>query len=159
MSDNNAEPEVKVRGTKQRRTTAKNKSKHSNWLLTISSNQRYKPDDPHKEADSEIFEEVVQDLSKNISKYINFRQSGHSWSKDHIDDVDVSYGIEWGEKSRALHCHVLVKIRHNSKISLDYDGIKDLFKERLGLPNIYFDSRLVKTTDEQYILSYISKMH
>jgi len=137
----------------------KEKSKFSNWLLTISTNQRYKADDPHKEEDGEIFEEIVQDLSKNISKYVQFRQTGHSWSKDFIHDVNVSYGVEWGEKSHALHCHVLVKIRHNSKISLNYDGIKSLFKERLGLPNLYFDSRLMKTTDEQYVLDYISKMH
>ena len=52
---------IKIKGNKQdMKKKEKNiKPKHSNFLLTINTNQQYKDDDEHLQDDIEIFDESI----------------------------------------------------------------------------------------------------
>lgn len=158
MSDQEKAPKVTIKGTRQRRTEPKAKPKYSNWLLTINSNQSYKEDDPHRESDAEIMEEAVVDILNNIKSYIRIEDENGSWSSTSINSVEVDYGVEYGPKQRRLHCHIFVRVKHNTKVKLDYQGIKKAYCDALGLDNCYFDSKLIRTSSEQWVTQYISKL-
>ena len=158
MSDNEEQaPVIKVRGRRAKQTDKKEKPRASNWFVTISTNQRYKPDDPHKESDAEILEELVEEILQDLPKYIKIKEEGHIWSIKHIQDVDTTYTVEYGPRSRALHTHIFIKTKHQTKLQLDYTKIKERFKERLGLDNVYCHVRLMRRTTEQDIENYLAK--
>jgi hypothetical protein len=151
------EPVIKVKGGRQTRVQKKEKLKYSHWFITLSTNQRYKEDDPNKESDSEIFEEVIQDILQNVPKYVKMPE-GETWSKEKIEEVDCDFTIEWGSTTNALHCHALVKIKHRSRLQLDYASIKEKVKEELGVSNVYMQTKLVKAGGDNFLLEYIDKV-
>lgn len=149
---------LKISGGRQKREKAKEKSKYSCFLVTINTNQRYKADDQYMESDSEFFENIVRtEILEKLPDYVNVMQEGHSWSNDHIDGVDVDYILERGEKYNALHAHILIKIKHRSKVQLNYKTMKQRVVERLGLKNVYFDCKLVRPTSDDWLKDYIYK--
>lgn len=158
MSEDDNKPEIKVRGRRQNTTVKKERAKVSNWLLTINSQQRYDEDDPEKDEDAEVFEDSVNEILKDLPHYVNVTEEGHSWSKDHIEDVSADYVVEWGPKTRCLHAHVLVKIKHRTKIRLDYEAIRKKIERDLGV-TIYFNSKLVRPSSDDFLLEYISKYY
>lgn len=152
-----SEPQIKVRGGRQRRTEKKEKLKYSHWFITLSTNQRYDADDPSKDSDAEVFEAVIEDILKNIPKYVKMPDD-HAWSTERIEDVDGEYTVEWGPKTKALHCHALIKIKHRSKLQLDYGALKEKVKSELGLNEVYMNTRLVKAGGSEWLAEYIDKM-
>lgn len=153
------EPEIKVKGRRQARMTdRKVRTKKSNWLLTISTNQRYADSDEHLADDEEIFEEAILRLLNNLGDFVKINQEGHSWSKSVIEKADTDYVIERGGKTKALHCHILVKIHHTSNLRLDYDKIKNQIKDDLELNNVYINAKLVRPSSDDWLEEYIDKM-
>ena len=47
------------------------KPKVSNFLLTINTNQQYKPEDEHLSDDIEVFENSIVNILENIQDYVN----------------------------------------------------------------------------------------
>ena len=83
-------PNIKIKGNIQdMKKKEKNiKPKHSNFLLTINTNQQYKDDDVHLQDDIEIFDESIKTIFNNIDQYINLPETD-KWDDDFIKDVDV----------------------------------------------------------------------
>ena len=96
----------------------------TNFLLTINTNQQYKENDEHLNADISIFETTINDILNHIDEYINLPQ-GDKWNDDTIKDADIDYTIERGTKKGQLHIHILFKFKHHTKIQLNYQKIKD----------------------------------
>jgi LPS O-antigen subunit length determinant protein (WzzB/FepE family) len=92
-------PQIKIKGKIQdMNKKQKNvKPKHSNFLLTINTNQQYKDDDEHLNDDIKIFENTIQDILNKIDEYINLPQ-GDIWNDETIKDCDIDYTIERGTK-------------------------------------------------------------
>jgi hypothetical protein len=132
------------------------KTKKSSFHLTISTNQKYADDDPHLQNDSEVFDEVMSDILNNIEHYVKLPE-GHSW--DAVNDADIDYILERGKHKLGsrLHAHVLFRFNHRTKLQLDYQKIKDKICGELGLHDVYLHNRLVRPTEGQNILSYLSK--
>lgn len=148
-----------IRGGKQTREAPKQKARYSCFLVTINTNQRYKADDKYKQSDTDFFENVIRaDILEKLPNYIKVIEDGHSWSNNHIHDVTVDYVMEFGGKTNSLHAHILIKIKHNSKVQLNYQLMKEKVKESLGLKNIYFNNRLVRPTSDDWLMDYIDKM-
>ena len=152
-------PQIKIKGKVQdMNKKEKNvKPKHSNFLLTINTNQQYKDNDEHLQDDIEIFDESIKTILNNIDQYINLPETD-KWDDDTIKDVDVDYVIERGSKKGQLHIHILFKFKHHSRLQLNYEKIKDKLKTDLGLENLYMYNRLIRNNGSENVLDYLNKM-
>jgi hypothetical protein len=152
-------PNIKIKGKIQdMNKKEKNvKPKHSNFLLTINTNQQYKENDEHLQDDIEIFDESIKTILNNIDQYINLPETD-KWDDNTIKDVDVDYVIERGGKKGQLHIHILFKFKHHSRLQLNYEKIKDKLKTDLGLQNVYMYNRLIRNNGSENVLDYLSKM-
>ncbi len=152
-------PQIKIKGKIQdMNKKEKNvKPKHSNFLLTINTNQQYKENDEHLQDDIEIFDHSIKTILNNIDQYINLPETD-KWNDDTIKDCDIDYTIERGSKKGQLHIHILFKFKHHSKIQLNYTKIKDKLIKDLGLKNVYMYNRLIRNNGSENVLDYLSKM-
>ena len=151
-------PIIKVSGKVQNlEKVIKNvKPKQTNFLLTINSNQQYKDDDKHLKDDIEIFDGSINQLLNNIDDYIKLPDDV-SWNDKTIKSCDIDYTIERGTKKRQLHIHIMFKIRHFTKIQLNYDKIKTKICNDLELNNVYMYNRLLKPNESDNVEDYINK--
>lgn len=148
---------IKVKGGRQGKNTERQvRPKKSCFLLTISTNQRYKEDDPNLENDELVFEEAVKKVLRNLPSHINVIEEGHKWDSTHIKDVDVDYTIERGVTGQ-LHTHILLKFNHHTKLRLDYASIKKSILDDLGLDNLYMQNKLVRPTSDDWLRDYLAK--
>ena len=151
-------PIIKVSGKVQNlEKVIKNvKPKQTNFLLTINSNQQYKDDDKHLKDDIEIFDGSINQLLNNIDEYIKLPEND-SWNDKLIKSCDIDYTIERGTKKGQLHIHIMFKIRHFTKIQLNYEKIKNKICKDLGLENIYVYNRLLRPNESDNVEDYINK--
>jgi hypothetical protein len=151
-------PIIKVSGKVQdlKKVIKNVKPKQTNFLLTINSNQQYKDDDKHLKDDIEIFDHSINQLLNNIDDYIKLPESD-TWNDKLIKSCDIDYTIERGTKKGQLHIHIMFKIRHFTKIQLNYDKIKTKICNDLGLENIYVYNRLLKPNESDNVEDYINK--
>ena len=156
MTDN--KPTIKIKGKVQDMTKKERniKPKQSNFLLTINTNQQYKEDDEGLKNDIEVFDVSVKESLNNIEQYINLPETD-KWDDHFIKDIDIDYVLERGQKKGQLHIHILFKIKHLTKIQLNYDKIKDKIKTDLGLTNIYMQNKLLRMSNNDSIVDYLNK--
>ena len=151
-------PIIKVSGKVQNlEKVIKNvKPKQTNFLLTINSNQQYKDDDKHLKDDIEIFDHSINQFLNNIDEYIKLPDND-SWNDKLIKSCDIDYTIERGTKKGQLHIHIMFKIRHFTKIQLNYEKIKNKICKDLGLENIYVYNRFLRPNESDNVEDYINK--
>ena len=151
-------PIIKVKGKVQdyNKTIKNEKAKYSNFLLTINTNQQYKEGDEGLENDTAMLEETIQKVLNNINDYVKLPEC-IEWNDDTIQDVDIDYVVEKGLKKGQIHCHILFKIKHNTKVLLDYEKIKKTVCDDLGLNNVYMLNKLVRNSGNTNILEYLNK--
>lgn len=116
----------------------KAKLKYSNYYMTINSNLA-------KGIDKKKFRDGFVDVFDNIGDYIKFKGMKEP-NYDLIDSIKVSTHPEVGKKRGLIHGHALVKIKHRTKIGLDYDGMREALIESGAVPasGFHFYSKLVK---------------
>jgi hypothetical protein len=160
MTTENKKPEIKITAKRQNmtKTAAQRapKPKSSNFLLTINTNQQYKEGDAHLEDDIEIFDATIQSILNNIGDYIRLPE-GDVWDDDKIKDVSIDYVIEKGHKKGQLHSHIMIKIKHFSKVLLDYGKIKAKICGDLGLNEVYMLNKLIRNSGSDNIIQYLEK--
>ncbi len=151
-------PLIKVKGKVQdlKKTIKNIKPKQSNFLLTLNTNMQYKEDDKHLKDDIEIFDGCINELLNNVDQYIKLPETDQ-WNEDTIKNCDIDYTIERGTKKGQLHIHIMFKIKHFTRIQLNYDKIKTKICDDLGLKNIYCYNRLLKPNDSDNVQDYINK--
>jgi len=132
------------------------KPKQTNYLLTINTNQQYKENDENLENDIEIFDNTIKSILNNIDEYIKL-PDGDVWSDKLIKECDIDYTIERGTKKNQLHIHIMMKIRHFTRVQLDYTKIKSKITSDLGLNNVYMYNRLLKPNESDNVNDYINK--
>jgi hypothetical protein len=153
-----SKPEIKIKGKIQDMAKKEKniKPKQSNFLLTINTNQQYKDDDEHLDNDIEVFDSTIKDLLNNVEQYINLPEMD-KWDDQFIKDIDIDYVLERGQKKEQLHIHILFKIKHHTKIQLNYDKIKNKITTDLGLHNVYMQNKLLKMSTNDNIVDYLNK--
>ena len=118
-------PILKIKGNIQdlKKVIKNVKPKQSNFLLTLNTNQQFKENDPHLKDDIEIFDGCINELLNNVDQYLKLPETD-KWDEATIKDVNIDYTIERGLKKGQLHIHIMFKIKHFTKIQLNYDKIK-----------------------------------
>ena len=151
-------PEIKIKGKVQDMTKKEKnvKPKQTNFLLTINTNQQYKDDDENLQNDIEVFDTTIKEILNSIDQYINLPETD-KWDDKFIKDFDIDYVLERGQKKGQLHIHILFKIKHFTKIQLNYDKIKEKIKLALGLSNVYMQNKLLKMSNNDSIVDYLNK--
>ena len=153
-----SKPLIKVKGKVQdlKKVEKNIKPKQSNFLLTINTNMQYKEDDKHLKDDIEIFDHTINQVLNNVDEYINLPEND-KWDDDTIKNVDIDYTIERGLKKGQLHIHIMFKIKHFTKIQLNYNKIKEKICNDLGLKNVYMYNRLLRPNDSDNVQDYLNK--
>ena len=153
-----SKPLIKVKGKIQdlEKVIKNIKPKQSNFLLTLNTNQQFKDNDSHLKDDIEIFDNSINQLLNNIDQYINLPDTDE-WNDKFIKDCDIDYTIERGTIKHQLHIHIMFKIKHFTKIQLNYDKIKKKICSDLGLKNIYCFNRLLKPNQSDNVEDYLNK--
>lgn len=141
--------------------------RHSNYLITISTNVRPR-DAAHQEQLSNALDEVthsVFDSDANLERLIRFNKPHHHYSDQYIQNIAVRSAAEVGTDPRGgrVHTHVNVRINHTSNITMKYSApmIKQLFMDSgalqaLGVKNLYIKIQLIADIGEA-IKKYLSK--
>jgi hypothetical protein len=129
--------------------------RQSNFFLTINTNQRFKDDDLMLQNDTEVFVEVIEKVLNNIQSYVSIPVEAN-WDND-VQSVDVDYVVEKGNEKNCLHTHILMKIKHRTRVQLNYKLLKEHICADLGLPNIHLKNILLKMDNSDNILEYLNK--
>ena len=95
-------------------------------------------------------------MLNNIDFYIKLPEND-IWDDKTIKNCDIDYTIERGMKKGQLHIHIMFKIKHFTKVQLNYDKIKTKICSSLGLKNIYCYNRLLKPNDSDNVEDYLNK--
>lgn len=114
----------------------------SRWFITINTNRS------EKEMIKRL-KTVYEAFWDNIKRFIIFIEEGPLLSME--DDPVIGIGKTFNR----VHIHSLITIRHEAKIHLDYDKIREFFGRLLGL-TIHFDARPIRDT-EVGIRKYLMK--
>lgn len=159
MTQVSNKPIVNVSGgiSKLKSTQPKQRKRHSTFFLTISTNQKYKQDDPHLQSDATFFEKSIRNILDNVNDYI---KTDVEWSPETIHSADIDFSVEIGHDPRgsALHAHLLFRFQHQAKLfHLDYQAIKKKLLDDLGLKNIYVFNRVIRGGGTVSLLEYIDK--
>jgi hypothetical protein len=151
-------PDIKVKGKIQNLDKIQKNLKpiHSNFLLTINTNQQYSLQDEHLKNDIDIFENVIKNVLNNVDKYVKLSE-GHHWNDDTIKDITIDYVIERGTKKKQIHAHALIKFTHFTRLQLNYKKMKEKVQSELGLKNIYLNNRLIRNSGSDNIVEYLNK--
>ena len=156
-----SKPQIKITSRRQNlhKQEQNEKPKHSNFLLTLNLNQQYHKNEHTKnlDTDMEIFDGLINELLTNIEHYVRL-PSGVPFNDTIIRNVDADYVVEVGAVKKQLHAHVMLKFTHFTRVQLDYLKIKDFFKRKLGLKNIYLQAKLLHPSASDNIIDYLEKM-
>lgn len=107
--------------------------KFSGFFVTINSNKRSEStkDDT---AMANTFRRAVSSFYRqsDILKVIYDRRTDDVVDPELLDTIDINYTFELGKRNGAknkLHSHGIIKIRHRTKIKLNYEAIRSWFKK------------------------------
>jgi hypothetical protein len=154
-------PSIKITGRKQNinKEEINKKPSHSNFLITLNLNQQYHKDE-HKaniDTDMEIFDVHINEMLNNIEQFIRLPE-GVLYNDDNVKDVGADYVVEVGNIKKQIHAHIMLKFKHHTKIQLNFTKIKEFFKKKLGLKNIYMQAKLLRMSSSDNIVDYLEKM-
>ena len=156
-----SKPAIKITSRKQNiNKEEKNKKPiHSNFLITLNLNQQYHKDE-HKaniDNDMEIFDALINEMLNHIEIFLRL-PDGVKYNDDNIKDVSADYVTELGSIKKQIHAHIMLKFKHHTRIQLNFSKIKEFFKKKLGLKNVYMQAKLLRMSSSDNIIDYLEKM-
>lgn len=157
MSEIEITKEVKIQNMKSK----KKQLKHSNFYITINTNQQFKSDDDPK---SKLLQQQLKDsishCFNNIKDYIVLKDKNKdvTISKEWIKSIDLDGVVEVGEKYHQPHAHLLIHISHYTYIHFNYQKLKEEILENTGLDTVYVYCKLYKDARAN-LKDYINKKY
>jgi hypothetical protein len=127
------------------------KDRNSNYFITLSTNYR-----PTDDADEFTVREKLRGAidhifgsEEGLAKIIHFNYPSHNLSDRYVQDVDYKFAIEKGAHRQGgrVHAHVVLKIKHQSNISLSGTVVKrefeDFFSDDPRIKGFYVNIKLI----------------
>lgn len=140
----------------------KQRTKFSNFLLTISTNKPIATDSPEFEPFRRRFKGLIEKMigGDNILRYITYKEAGGS--ADKIEAINCETSIEvGGAHNKSIHCHSVIQIKHTTLLHLDQMKMRHVVKRAMGINgNCHLNIKMVGRTaqiDLQTALGYIRK--
>lgn len=133
------------------------RNKHSNFLITINTNQRF--DEPngaeYMNYESKL-EQIYNELKdpNKIWDYVDFKAKGDN--KDKVKFVEYCGGIEIAPVTNTLHIHIYIKFFHRSRIALKHTELSKLAEQVLGItPYVHIrGSGDASSNFQEYVMKY-----
>ena len=141
-------PKIHVQNLEEE-SIKKERSKYSEFEITINTNKRYKIGDPNLQNDVKFFKDCINNMLLQPEEFLKL-----DGDYEEIETINSDVGIEIGPKSRCLHAHIIIYTKHNLKdVKIDAYEIKEYLKKMLGLVNlnVYFKARKSNLYGEDYI--------
>ena len=124
----------------------------SGWHIMINSN-RYLSD-----VETEDFKEGVTHILDNINQFLKFKEEGAKFNRKWIVEANTEAAFERGSHRNQIHVHALVRIRHKTKLQLDYSKINDYLKSEVESLSNGFKLRIYRFSNPDIILQqYLNK--
>jgi hypothetical protein len=147
---------------KQKKKGKKIKTRYSVYMITINTNKRYGNSGQRlSDATAKLEKAANSFLTKfEDGRFVSFYQDEEAkWDSKWIKSVRTRAAIEKGDNANQLHLHMMIKIKHKTRVQLKYKPIKDFFVKKLGIGNIYmFVNRYKKDTKIEDVLNkYLKK--
>jgi hypothetical protein len=154
-------PQIKITSRRQNLEKSEKNIKpiHSNFLITLNLNQQYHKDE-HKanlEGDMSYFDDAINKFLNSIENFIRL-PSGVQYNDDTVKDIAADYVVELGDIKKQVHSHIMLKIKHHTRIQLNFQKIKEFFKQEMGLQNLYLQAKLLRPSASDNIIEYLNKM-
>lgn len=135
------------------------KIKHSNFLITVSTNYRPKTTEESQAMGKKLSKTMRELLTEQtLPSIVDMLDDQDYYSV--IKNVKADFSIELGKKAKGkrIHAHCLLKIEHTGKIRLNPVEIKEFVSNHIDDPlikGIYVNIRAVK--DLSNVEEYIKK--
>jgi len=136
--------------------------RNSNFYVTINSNKRVILVDslkPEEEAYFKKFDAAWKGyFDKSPDDWLKFLVAGNN-TENSIKSVDILGSAELQSSQRAMiHAHLLIEIKHFSKIHLDVDKLRSYMVSTMG-HHIHIDNKVPgnRKEDLDRIKAYITK--
>ena len=96
-------------------------------------------------------------MLQNIDQFIRLPEDVE-YNDDTVEDVSADYTIEIGSQKKQIHTHIMLKFKHYTQIQLNFRKIKEFFKTKLGLNNVYMQAKLLRASASENVIDYLNKM-
>lgn len=142
--------------------------RNSLFFITINTNKEAKDDEQLEEmidklrsvikmAFNERFRDIITFLSPNANSQSANDGTEDNFDSDWLADIspnpEVHYCIEIGKKQKRLHAHIIVRLKHYSKIHMNRHGWCDILSE-MNVDNVYINFKGLPNTSknlEEYL--------
>ena len=124
----------------------KSKENLSRFFITLNTNQT--------DYDKTRLKNVIDDFYDNMELFLKYKDG--KGTIDNVREINLQAGLEEGTKQGRQHCHMLVTIKHNTKLHIDIELARSFFTEELGLPSVHLNCQYIQSNIDN-ILKYIEK--
>jgi hypothetical protein len=143
------------------------RASHSIFHIVVNTNLRFQADDPDLIQKADQLKQCADDLLGNADSVmkglkVNFRYDPTGAIDDeHILKIKTACSVERGNKFGQLHAHIVIQVKHKTKILVDKSWVENAFKAGMGLESLYchINARRgsSKISAEQVLIEYIMK--
>jgi hypothetical protein len=142
--------------------------KHSNALITVNINRKYKETDPEyqpakKQLNSIIASIFNRQFLENFVTIKNRAPKGSAINPNWIKEVKIHFGCELAPTTGYLHCHIVIAIAHYTIINVDqdkiYQTIANKLRDEMGIDSFYWNIKWshAKYNDLDSMVNYVHK--
>jgi len=133
------------------KSTTEHLDRNTCCFLTINPNKAFFIENgPEAITFKKKFDAAIRQVSGNIKKYIIYK----SGSVGDLKKIKIQYGIETGKVQHRVHCHLLLRIKHNADIQINFESLHHDICELMGC-NCMMQHKWVRDSNvEEYIAKY-----
>ena len=131
------------------------KWKYSEFFITINTNKRYPKEHKDGQKDLNFLGECVLNMIEQPKEYL--RIDGTEKQIENMEVETDNLRVEIGPKSRQLHCHFNVLVKHKcNDVKINVPEINKYYQECLGVKSLNIHYKVAKSSN-RYIADYINK--
>ena len=130
----------------------------SNFYITINTNKRFNPHSLEVKEFKKKFKKCCDELlgPSKIPELFKIKEEGKQFNRENIKGIKITKVIEIGGTTHCVHLHAIIQVSHYVNIHLNYEEIIKFVKEKMNLPNIYFNNRVWRDNG-QNLEEYLKK--
>ena len=147
---------ISVEDVTSKKISEKQKTRHSNFLITINTNKRPKTQNELVKYVNDLRSYVKNGLLSNygLTRLLKFKEG----NLGDIKNIDAKFAIEMGRHTKGgrVHAHIFLKIDHNAMLDFpNKQFIIDELSRRMGIMSPHIDFKIVGS--QKNIEDYLSK--
>lgn len=136
-------------------------NQHSNFLLTVNTQQRPKTDEEAREIAGRLSSAMDSFLKSPQHQSNLFKLTPGKETTDgrpaEIRSLNFEFAVEVGKgaKGGRVHSHTIIKTIHNTHIQVDAEYVRQVMPAMVGVPKLFVNVRWLRT--DHSVEDYIRK--